>query len=322
MVAEKAALGEILDVMSELHERLMQRVLELSEERMKREGWGASPVDYCWINLGSAARYEQTLRTDQDSAMLYADTEPELRPTVDAYFKRFAEVVVEGLEACGFARCPDNISPINDQWRRSQSEWLRWLRKWSKTFLAEDIRMAAILLDMRPVWGNKALCGSFADSLFSIFRQTFQMRHKPAADSHSEQISVGFPGTIDTEKSGIHKDEINLKNAGIRHLVSGIRILAAGSGIQEPSSLGRLGKLYETGMLSSEELSLYRTSFESLMMLALGENLKKIGQGRFPDSYLDPYALRKRERILLKDALSGVTQLQKRVSLIQKGPGK
>jgi CBS domain-containing protein len=104
--------------------------------------------------------------------------------------------------------------------------------------------------------------------------------------------------------------------------VSGIRILAAGSGIQEPSSLGRLGKLYETGMLSSEELSLYRTSFESLMMLALGENLKKIGQGRFPDSYLDPYALRKRERILLKDALSGVTQLQKRVSLIQKGPGK
>ncbi len=161
MVAEKAALGEILDVMSELHERLMQRVLELSEERMKREGWGASPVDYCWINLGSAARYEQTLRTDQDSAMLYADTEPELRPTVDAYFKKFAEVVVEGLEACGFARCPDNISPINDQWRRSQSEWLRWLKKWSKTFLPQDIRMVAILLDMRPVWGNKSLCREF-----------------------------------------------------------------------------------------------------------------------------------------------------------------
>ena len=47
------------------------------------------------------------------------------------------------------------------------------------------------------------------------------------------------------------------------------------------------------------------------MMLALRENLNKIGQNRLPDNYLDPYALRKRERILLKDALSGVAQLQK-----------
>ncbi|MCX5883828.1 MAG: hypothetical protein NTU74_19145 [Deltaproteobacteria bacterium] len=67
---------------------------------------------------------------------------------------------------------------------------------------------------------------------------------------------------------------------------------------------------------------MYRTSFESLMLLALSENLKKIGQGRFPDNYLDPYALRKRERILLKDALSGVTQLQKHVSQKRRGLGQ
>ena len=55
------------------------------------------------------------------------------------------------------------------------------------------------------------------------------------------------------------------------------------------------------------------------MMLALNENLKKIGQGRPPDNYLDPYALRKRERILLKDALSGASQLQKRIHLKANG---
>ncbi len=314
MVAEKAALGEILDVMSELHERLTQRILELSEERMKREGWGAAPVDYCWINLGSAARYEQTLRTDQDSAILYADTEPEMRPTVDAYFRKFAEIVVEGLEACGFAGCPENISPVHDQWRRSQGEWLQWVKKWSKTFRHQDSRMMAVLLDFRPVWGNKSLCLGFVDSLFSIFRQSLHVRRKPVADDPSRPVSAGFPGTIVTEKSGIHKDEINLKTAGIQHLVTGIRILAADCGIQEPSTLARLEKLAAAGAMSSEELSLYRTSFESLMMLALGENLKKIGQGRFPDNYLDPYALRKRERILLKDALSGVAQLRKNIS--------
>lgn len=314
MVAEKAAIGEILDVMSELHERLTQRVLELSEERMKLEGWGSAPVDYCWINLGSAARYEQTLRTDQDNAILYADTEPQMREAVDAYFRKFAEIVIEGLEACGFARCPENISPVHDQWRKSHSGWLQWVKKWSKTLLPQDNRMMAILLDMRPVWGNKSLSRNFADSLFSTCSQSLQVRRKPADGDPFQPVSVGFSGTIVTEKSGSHKDEINLKNAGIQHLIGGIRILAAGSGIQEPATLGRLDQLVAAGTISSEESLLYRTSFESLMMLDLSENLKKIGQGRFPNHYLDPYALRKRERILLKDALSGVVHLQKHVS--------
>jgi CBS domain-containing protein len=311
MVAEKAALGEILDVMSELHERLTQRVMELSEERMKHEGWGPAPVDYCWINLGSAARYEQTLRTDQDNAILYADPEPEMRSTVDAYFKQFAQIAVEGLQACGFARCSENISPVHEQWRRSQSEWLRWVKKWGKSFLPQDSRMMAILLDLRPVWGNKSLSLGFVDSLFSVFRQSLQVRRNPSGEEPFQPVSVVFPGTIVTEKSGIHKDEINLKSAGNRHLVSGIRILAAGRGIKEPSTLGRLEQLAAAGAISPEELSLYRTSFESLMILTLSENLKKIGQGCSPDNYLDPYALRKRERLLLKEALSGVTQLQK-----------
>jgi CBS domain-containing protein len=322
MVAEKAALGEILDVMSEFHERLTQRVIELSEERMKRDGWGPAPVDYCWFNIGSAARYEQTFRTDQDNAILYADTETEMQPTVDAYFKKFAEIVVEGLQACGFAACSKNISPVNDQWRRSQSEWLRWVRKCSRSFLPQDIRFLTILIDMRPVWGNKSLSRDFVESLFSVFRQSFHTRRKLVADDMSHPVSAGFPGTIVTEKSGIHKDEINLKIAGIQPLVKGIRILAAGCGIQDPSTLARLDQMVAAGAISSEEFAMYRTSFESLMMLALVENLKKIGQGRFPDNYLDPYALRKRERILLKDALSGVTQLQKHVSQKQSGTGQ
>jgi CBS domain-containing protein len=173
---------------------------------------------------------------------------------------------------------------------------------------------------MRPVWGNKSLCRSFSDSLFSIFRQSLHMRRKPAADDLPHPVSAGFLGTIVTEKSGFHKDEINLKNAGIQHLVNGIRILAADCRIQEPSTMKRLDQLAAAGSISPEELTLYRSSFESLMMLALGENLKKIAQARFPDNYLDPYALRKRERILLKDALSGVTQLQKNASRKMNAP--
>ena len=314
LVAEKADIGEILNVMSELHERLSQRIVALSEERMKREGWGPAPVDYCWINLGSAARYEQSIRTDQDSALVYADPSPDKRSAVDDYFQKLSEVIVDGLNACGFPQCTAGISPIHEKWRRSQSDWLQLIEKWSQTFLPEESRMMAILLDSRPIWGNKSLFQRIADSMFGAFQKAIHGSHESSGGQSPYRIPVSFLGTIITERSGVHKDEINLKNSGILTLVNCIRILAVHSRIREPSTLGRLEALAAGGSITPEDMNLYRSSFEALMMLTLEENLQKIRRGRAPDNYLDPYALRKRERIILKDALSGVSRLQKYVS--------
>ena len=49
-------------------------------------------------------------------------------------------------------------------------------------------------------------------------------------------------------------------------------------------------------------------------MFDLRENMRKIKQGEKPNHYIDPYSLRKRERMILKDALSGVSHLQKIVN--------
>jgi hypothetical protein len=40
---------------------------------MVREGYGRPPVPYAWLALGSEGRREQTLRTDQDNALIFAD---------------------------------------------------------------------------------------------------------------------------------------------------------------------------------------------------------------------------------------------------------
>jgi CBS domain-containing protein len=60
LLEEQATVNDILDVMSTLHERLTRRVIALAEERMRREGHGPPPAAYCWIDMGSAARREQT----------------------------------------------------------------------------------------------------------------------------------------------------------------------------------------------------------------------------------------------------------------------
>ncbi len=315
IVAEKADLGEILDVLSELNERLTQRVIELSEERMRLDGWGPPPVDYCWMNLGSAARYEQLLRLDQDNAILYADPScPDSLAEVDSYFKKFAEIAVEGLYTCGFEKCRDGISPVNQKWRRSQSQWLKWIRESTKTTSSEDSRMISILLDFRPVWGNKSLSKKFEDHLFAEFRQSRQNPRKKVSSKSSHNTHVGFLGTIVTEKDGSHKDMINLKKNGILNIVNSIRILAAFSDIRDPSTLGRLENLVSLGVISEQDAILYKSSFEALMLIMVCENMKKINSGVLPDNFIDPYSLRKRERIILKDSLSCISQLQKQVT--------
>ena len=58
---------------------------------MVREGLGRPPVPYAWLALGSEGRREQTLRTDQDNAIVFADVSPEEEEEVQGYFLDLAE---------------------------------------------------------------------------------------------------------------------------------------------------------------------------------------------------------------------------------------
>lgn len=60
-------------------------------------------MPYAWLVLGSEGRYEQTLRTDQDNALVYDD---EASPEAVRYFERLAELVVGWLVECGFPVAP------------------------------------------------------------------------------------------------------------------------------------------------------------------------------------------------------------------------
>jgi CBS domain-containing protein len=121
-------------------------------------------------------------------------------------------------------------------------------------------------------------------------------------------------GTIITEKRAPHKNQINLKTAGIVHIVNSARILAVNSGISEPSTFRRLDQLTQAGLIPEEDAEFFRTSFETLMMFKIRENMKKVKQGKTADNYIDPSEFRRSEIRLLKDALSGVSQLQKLVN--------
>ena len=97
LMVERAGVRETMEIMSRLNDRITRKVIALSEAQMRADGWGPPPVDYCWINMGSAARYEQTLRTDQDNAIIFADPQNMELEAASSYFQNLGGRVVEGL---------------------------------------------------------------------------------------------------------------------------------------------------------------------------------------------------------------------------------
>jgi len=314
LVEERAGVRETMEIMTRLNDRITRKVIELSEARMEAHGWGPPPVDYCWINMGSAARYEQTLRTDQDNAIIFTDP---ARAEVDAtirYFRHLAEQVVDGLARCGFQRCTGGVMASNPKWCRSISRWLEGARQWMTSTDPEDIRTLTILLDFRSLWGNTSLAETLWEGVSRAFSDSVSAGHMLSRDDQKLTAPIGFLGKIVTERSGPHKGRLNLKTTALVHMINAVRLLAVHQGVSTPSTLDRLDRLAEKRFLSPEDAAFYKAGFETLMMYRIRENLKRVRAGESPDNTLDPKTLDKSETLLLKDALSAVSQLQKRIS--------
>jgi len=71
------------------------------------------PCPFCWISMGSDARQEQVVRTDQDNGLIYANPSPGKTMETDQYFLTLAKLIVTHLDQFGFRRCTGNVMATN-----------------------------------------------------------------------------------------------------------------------------------------------------------------------------------------------------------------
>lgn len=110
MVNEDANSQMIGSAMAAIGRSFKQRLLELAEAEL-----GPPPVPYCFLALGSMARDEQLILTDQDNALVLDNRFDPARH--DNYFKQLASFVSDGLAACGYTYCTGKIMATNPEWR-------------------------------------------------------------------------------------------------------------------------------------------------------------------------------------------------------------
>jgi CBS domain-containing protein len=303
---------DICELITTLNDHLTRKLIALAEEAMVREGYGRPPVPYAWLALGSEGRREQTLRTDQDNALIFADHSVEGEEEARSYFLNLAEKVVSGLERCGFPRCKGGIMAVNSKWCQPLRVWKEYFRHWilDVDYPAEEILATFVFFDCRPIYGQYELVTQIAGHILELLDEGNSFAREMAKTAILHKTPLGFFKRLVVEKSGEHKNKLNLKLNGLTPLVDAIRTLALGQKVFDTNTLDRISALVEKESLTPAEADDLRDAFNVIMLTRVRHHVNVLRQGGVPDNYVNPDELSIIQRTMLKEAFKTIDRLQ------------
>ncbi|MCE5195065.1 MAG: DUF294 nucleotidyltransferase-like domain-containing protein [Nitrospiraceae bacterium] len=306
LLKEGAKASNITRIISEINDRLVKKIIDITEREL-----GKPPVNYCWIVFGSEGRKEQTFKTDQDNAIIYDDTDTkEEAEKAKVYFSVFASHIRDGLLKCGFPLCPANYMATNPQWCQPLKVWKKYFSNWVSEPVQDSILKSLIFFDFRPLYGEISFAEKLRDHLIIILKDQKVFLGYLANVIIKNMPPVGFLKSFVVEKSGEHKDMLNLKIKGVSMLVDIVRLFSLERGIRETSTLERLNVLKNSHTTAKEYAEEIEHAFEFIMLLRIQHQLEQIQSGSDPDNFIDPKKLSNLEKKTMKEAFHLVSKIQ------------
>ncbi len=281
-------------VITLLSDTMTTRLLDFAFERH-----GRPPVAFAWLALGSSARHELTLASDQDNALAYDDTKD---PEIDAYFKLVGEVVNSGLARCGFSLDESGVLASDAHWRLTQSEWLAVFRRCLGVFDWKNLLRASIAFDFRQVAGDLSITAPLSDLLRTAPRHGGFLSGLAYMASQIRS-PLGFrqrlTGPIDIKKSGL----LPVENLA--------RFYAFARGISAGTTVERLISVRDARSGSQENAQALLEAFASMSQVRLDQHARLIEEGRQPHNVIDTVTLSPLTRVSVQEALRVVAAAQK-----------
>lgn len=305
LISQGAKASNITRIITEINDRIVRKIIQFAERE-----FGQPPVPYCWIALGSEGRKEQTFKTDQDNALIYADPPLTQQEAVQKYFLEFTNYIKESLLKCGFPPCPGDIMASNPKWCQPIKVWKKYFSQWIYTPKGENINLSNIFFDFRGIYGDISLEENLRDHLLSIVKDQKVFLGYLANLAVRNKPPLGFFKTFVVEKSGEHKDKLNLKIKGIAPIVDIIRLFSLEKSVRETSTLERIEALKNKHTVVRDYADEIVYAFEFLMLLRMRHQYEQVLKGNMPDNFIDPESLSNLEKKLLKDTFQLISKLQ------------
>lgn len=281
-----------------------RRLLDLAEEDL-----GPPPVPYCWVALGSQARGELGVASDQDNALVLADGAPSA-PGSDVYFAALADRVCHGLDRAGFPLCPGDVMASNHAWRRTTSEWLRQVADWVGAPEPDAMLHVQVFFDIRAVHGDPALLAPIRSDMLARARGSARFLAHLARVACEWQPPLGFFRGLVVARRGEYRNTLEIKAGGIAPVVQIARLHALAAGADEVATLDRLDAAAVAGVVARGDAENLAEAIRFLRGLAYRHHARQIAEGREQDNNVDPSTLSTKDRHRLRAAFRIIADAQ------------
>lgn len=306
LVSQDATADDIGKVVTAVADSVARKIIALAEADL-----GRPPAPYCWMVLGSQARGESALGSDQDNAIILAD---DAGPEGERYVAALAEKVVAGLEQCGFPRCEGDVMATNPRWRQSLSGWRKEFSRWLHEPTSDALLNAAIFFDARALAGDTTLFTDLYRGVQAQAQKSGRFLGLMAAQAVRHEPPLGFFRGFVLQKEGEHKDTLNLKWGGIGAVQETARVLALAAGSPAMRTHDRITDAANAHLLTYETATDLSDAYEFISYVRLEHQAKAVLDGRSPGNHVNPDTLSSLDRRHLRDAFGVVRTVQGQVA--------
>ena len=205
----------------EILHSIIQQCIKLCLEKL-----GSPPARFVWLALGSQARKEQLVLSDQDNMIIYEDVAAEKHRDVKFYFVQLAKLVISNMEILGYKPCPYEHLASNIKWCKSLSDFTAIYTNCIKSPGENMSDFSGIFFDFEYIYGETKIKDSLEIAIYQSLAN-----NKIFFDYVGNQLlksppPLTFFKKFAVEETGIHKDLFNLKQKGLQFYIDAARIFA------------------------------------------------------------------------------------------------
>ncbi|WP_418263048.1 DUF294 nucleotidyltransferase-like domain-containing protein [Flavobacterium faecale] len=301
-IQKNIPLTHITNIASEVNFAILKRAVEQSILEL-----GSPPARFAWFSIGSQARKEQLLLTDQDSFLVFEDIAPEKYRDIKDYFLNLAKKTTLKLEKVGYALCPNGHLASNMIWCKSLSDWMKQFDNWMQNPGEKNNELSSLFFDYEIIFGDQRIEEAINTIVFENALNSVSFYDFLGNDALRKNSSLTFFKKFIIEEEGPNKNKFDIKTRAILPLIDGARLFTLSQGIKGiNNTYVRFKQLAISDPKHSEIYLDCADAFLTLVKFRTLEGIKNDDSGQF----INIEELSKIDREKLKNALLPMKELE------------
>jgi len=308
LINETGSIQTITKIISGINDKITQKIIQDAIMEL-----GAPPVDFCFITLGSSGREELFLNSDQDNAIIYADSESISTEAIHNYFLNLSEKICLNLNKSGLPLCEGGYMASNPKWCQPLSVWKEYFNEWIVNAEPSNLLNITVFFDFRLVSGSLSLFNRLEDYIFEI------LQGRTAFFYFLAQTAIGFKppinvfGNIISDSSAKKSESIDIKHC-IATVNMFARIFALNNNIRLKGSIERINALRKMEVISQSTYDEIIFHYNYLMQLRMQQQINQAMSGKEISNYISPKKLSEMDQLILKKVFSQMNSYSERLS--------